>query len=163
MAVEPHHIRHVLSDLWEVSAQELRAFGFNPMDEDDRERVIESIEQWRDMADAYAYAVVDDGGDAIVVFGAFRSPMPGVWRTWFVASRDFADTYAKVTATMRQKMRAAAQASRMKEFECWTIGSDERAQRWFKLLGFERDETAGAMTGIGGRQIVRYACQAQVH
>lgn len=164
MGLEGHHLRGVLAEPWEVTREELRVCGFDLDEPTNHERVVEVVEGWRDMPDAYSYAVVDGDGEAIAVFGAFPIAADAArWRTWFLASHLFPQTYVSVTAAVRREMRKAAKSSNIREYECWTIGNDERARRWFATLGFLPAGGDELVAGIGGREIVRYTCNMRPH
>jgi hypothetical protein len=94
--------------------------------------IADRVVRWSELPEAKA--VIFPG---VAVFGGFKTDEK-TYSTWFLASDRFPQECLKVTRAAKQ-MIADGVAKGLRA-DTFSIGTDERAKRWFKMLGLHEVE-----------------------
>lgn len=115
----------VKNDLWDVSRQELDAFGLGE----------DGVMAHSQIDKGYKMALVCDDG-VVAITGGYPTDVPGVWRTWFVGSELFKKHWKATTRKVRAVMENVAAVEGVTQYVMHSRSAHPNAIRWFRLMGF---------------------------
>ena len=127
--MDERDIDYVLANPWEVSKDELNAFGIECWNWKMTVRTL-----WVNSKYASALRLNDA---TVAILGGYLTD-DGIWRTWFLAS-DLFPLHAKdATKTTRKFLREAFKRETPAQVISITASAREDAENWFRLIGFAR-------------------------
>lgn len=124
----PDDIDAVVSGLWDRGAREASNYGFKTKDQ--------IREYLKGMCDSHAYVLAIDNA-RIAAFGAC-AVRRNVYSTWFIATDRFSEAGAPITRFLRGFIREKLFEHPGAQIEMSSAVDHPDAERWFKILGFER-------------------------
>jgi hypothetical protein len=93
--------------------------------------------------------------DEAIAIGGFVPQRPGVWRDFMLTTPDAWDKHwFAVTRIARRSMDAMFLSKQAHRLECVSHGVREKAFRWYKVLGYNREATLSGYCANGADAIL---------
>ena len=98
--------------------------------------------------------VIKDGDEPLVI-GGFVPQRPGVWRDFMLTTPDaWAKHWFPITRIARRAMDAMFASRQAHRLECISHHSREKAFKWYRVLGYNREATLYGYCANGADAVI---------